>query len=46
VDEAEQRAHLADARVLQAARRAARHGKGSGTGGIASKYDREQSVFR
>jgi hypothetical protein len=45
MDEAKRRVQLADARVLQAARRAARSGKGSGTGGIASKYDREQSVF-
>jgi hypothetical protein len=41
MDEAKRRVQLADARVLQAAR----SGKGSGTGGIASKYDRKQSVF-
>jgi hypothetical protein len=45
VDEAECRVQLAEARVLQVVRIAARRGKGLGTGGVASKYDREQSVF-
>jgi hypothetical protein len=45
VDETARRVQLVDARVLQAARIAVRCRKGSGTRGIASKYDREQSVF-
>jgi hypothetical protein len=36
------RVPLAKARVLQVARRA----NGSATGGVASKYDREQSAFK
>jgi hypothetical protein len=42
----ELRVQLAGARVLQVARRAARRVIFSATGGVASKYDREQSAFR
>jgi hypothetical protein len=42
VGEAKHRVQLVDAQVLQAARRAARSGKDSGTGGVASKYNHEQ----
>jgi hypothetical protein len=42
----ELRVQLAGARVLKVARRAARRVIFSATGGVASKYDREQSTFR
>jgi hypothetical protein len=45
VAKGEQRVQLVGAIVLQTTRRAAGRGICSATGGVASKYDRQQSAF-